>query len=1051
MLPLPLRIAWLLGLLALPGAAAGDVVDAFDRPEAWRALPSDGVEMKVSREAGESGSALRLDFRFVKGGGYAVLHRDLALELPENYRFTLRLRGQSPPENLEFKLVDSTGANVWWRNQRDFVFTNEWQTVGVRRRQVEFAWGPAGGGEIRHVAAIEIAVTAGSGGAGTVWLDRLELTPLPVAGAAPPPVASASSARAGGGPERAIDGDTGTAWESDPGDRAPWLELDLGAEREFGGLVVEWAKGREPARYLVEASPDGRAWTVLRAVSGWGRSRRALDLPESEGRYLRLRALDLGGGAGPAVREVRLMPLEWGATPEAFYRAVAREAPRGSYPPGIRGERSWWTVVGVDGDREKGLLSADGALETGSGQYSVEPFLYADGALVTWADVRSETALEDGSLPIPSVRWQHGDLALTITAFADGAPRASTLVARYRLRNLGSMPRRATLFLALRPFQVNPPEQFLGTRGGTARVRSLRREGSLVRVNGDRGLSSLTSPAGFGAASFDEGDVVADFLRAGRLPPREQVSDSLGRASGALAYAFELAGGGEDEVDIEIPLGAAPEPRAEGGDGGGAAEVERRLSACRRKWSETLGLARLRLPAAPEVARALEAQIGWILVERDGAALQPGVRSYARTWIRDGALMSSALLRTGHAQAVKEFVDWFAPYQYEDGKVPCCVDARGSDPVPEHDSGGEFVFLAAEYLRYTGDLASAGRWWPAVARAAAYLDSLRGLRRTAAWRTPATEEFFGLLPPSISHEGYSAKPMHSYWDDLFALRGFADAAYLAEALGHGDAARHWAAVRDEFAGDLTASVAAAMRRHRLDYLPGCADLGDFDATSTTIALDPVQAEGVLPRAALERTFARYWDFFRDRRDGTQPWEVFTPYEMRNIGAFVRLGWSERADSLLEFFLGFRRPPGWQQWPEVIRRDEKVPYFVGDLPHAWVGSDFARSVLDFFAFARAADSTLVLGAGVPAAWALHPDGLDVRGLRTPWGAVAYTMRPRGGGIEMRIEAGPRLPPGGIRVRAPRGFPRVTVDGAPVPVGETGEVSVRALPARLRFAP
>jgi len=31
-------------------------------------------------------------------------------------------------------------------------------------------------------------------------------------------------------------------------------------------------------------------------------------------------------------------------------------------------------------------------------------------------------------------------------------------------------------------------------------------------------------------------------------------------------------------------------------------------------------------------------------------------------------------------------------------------------------------------------------------------------------------------------EGYSAKPMHSYWDDFFALRGFKDAAFIAKEL-----------------------------------------------------------------------------------------------------------------------------------------------------------------------------------------------------------------------------------------------------------------------------
>src|SRR5439155_1806171 len=219
---------------------------------------------------------------------------------------------------------------------------------------------------------------------------------------------------------------------------------------------------------------------------------------------------------------------------------------------------------------------------------------------------------------------------------------------------------------------------------------------------------------------------------------------------------------------------------------------------------------------------------GWILVNRDGPAIQPGSRCYERSWIRDGALTSSALLRLGHDREVREFIDWFAAHQYPDGKVPCCVDRRGADPVPEHDSGGELIFAIAEYVRYTGDRAFAERLWPVVSRAAAYLDSLRRQRRTAAWRLPATREFYGLLPPSISHEGYSAKPMHSYWDDLFALRGFKDAAYLAGVLGRESDRRRWRSVRDEFQRDLVASIGAAMARHHIDYIPGCADLGDFD-------------------------------------------------------------------------------------------------------------------------------------------------------------------------------------------------------------------------------
>src|SRR5437773_7433239 len=100
--------------------------------------------------------------------------------------------------------------------------------------------------------------------------------------------------------------------------------------------------------------------------------------------------------------------------------------------------------------------------------------------------------------------------------------------------------------------------------------------------------------------------------------------------------------------------------------------------------------------------------------------------------------------------------------------------------------------------------------WPHVLAAATYLDSLRARRRGPEWQAPDKREFYGLLPPSISHEGYSAKPMHSYWDDLFALRGYKDAVYLAGVLGHENERARLARSRDEFSRDLAASVRAAM-------------------------------------------------------------------------------------------------------------------------------------------------------------------------------------------------------------------------------------------------
>ena len=263
-----------------------------------------------------------------------------------------------------------------------------------------------------------------------------------------------------------------------------------------------------------------------------------------------------------------------------------------------------------------------------------------------------------------------------------------------------------------------------------------------------------------------------------------------------------------------------------------------------------------------------------------------------------------------------------------------------------------------------------------------------------------------------------AQPVHSYWDDFFGHRGYVDAAYLAGILGRTREQQRYAAARDTFARDLKNSIAEAMAEKGIDYVPGCAELGDFDATSTTVALTPTDAADLLPETAIRATFEKYWKFFTDRRDGGLTWEAFTPYEMRVIGSFVRLGWRDRANEALEWFMSYRNPPGWLQWAEVAYREKRAPKYIGDMPHTWVGSDFVRSVLDMLAYERARDSSLVVGAGVPWSWIAPPHGtpvemaspgINVRDVGTIYGRVGFSMHVRGDSVEVALQPGMRVPP------------------------------------------
>lgn len=990
---------------AMTSAGAQDatvVLDAFDDATPWRVIASTQVSGSIRAE--DRGLCLDYDFNGVSG--YVGIQRDIELEYSGNYRFDFRLRGESPDNDLQFKLIDASGDNVWWVNRPKYRFPAEWTPMRYKRRHIGKAWGPGVDPTLRSSARLEFTINNSTGGKGAVCFDALTWTPLPD-DRSEPRIVAASATSARNAAKRAVDGDAATAWRSEGGRQR--LLIDLGQDTEFGGLRLDWAAGLHASEYAVLASDDGRVWRELRTVADADADggRDWIALPESEARHLAIE-LRSGPGAGYALSEVRVEPLAFATTPNDFVAAVAKDSPRGSFPRGFSGEQAYWTILGIDGGREQGLIGEDGAVEVAKGGFSIEPFVIVDGKRLSWADAAVSQSLQDGYLPIPSVDWSHADAQLRVTAFAEGTPDRSQLMARYVLRNPGDIARDYTLALAVQPFQVNPPSQFLNTIGGVSRIGSLSIDAGVVRVDGRPRVHAHRVPDAAFATVFDAG-MAAAHLTAAQWPTATAIVDPTGLGSGAMAYRMRLQPGESREVALSIPLTGAAFCD------GGTCSAEAHQQRVAALWRTTLDTVRIDVPdAGRPLVDTLRTALAHQLISRIGPRLQPGTRSYARSWIRDGAMISEGLLRMGRDDAVREYIEWYAPFQFDNGKVPCCVDDRGSDPVPENDSHGQLIFAIADYARHTGDDAFLAAMWPHVRGAFAYMETLSASERTEANRAidPA---FYGMMPASISHEGYSAKPMHSYWDNFWALRGYKDAVWIAERLRKRDDAVRMAAARDRFRSDFRASLRAATARHGIDFLPGAVELGDFDPTSTTIALAPGGehaglADSILPQDLLHNTFGRYWREFEQRRDGKREWKDYTPYEWRNVGAFVRLGWRERAWEAVQFFFDDRAPRGWNQWGEVVSRTPRKPFFLGDLPHAWVASDFMRSALDMFAYVREADDTLVLAAGIPAQW-LEGEGIAIDGLRTPHGRVGYTLRREPARLVLRFAVDAQLPPGG----------------------------------------
>lgn len=968
----------------------------------WRAIASGQAQLTLASASAGSVPALRMDFDFKGGGGFAVARRELSRTMSEDYVLRFRLRGHGAVNNLELKLVDITGQNVWRHVKKSLPLPARWTNMKIDSREMEFAWGPVSGAVIAELGAIEIAIVAGDGGVGSVWISDLRIEDC-----APtkPATVSASSALPGSAAAQVL---AGAGWKPHPDDAMPWIAVDFAEPRTLGGLVIDWLAGAPASGFRVRGSLSGRRWKTLHAAARAGGARSYLYLPDTRIRFLRLELNEPSAGAA-----LRPQSFEFSRSIESFWHNVAKCEPRGWHPRWLHREQSLWTPIGTSNGTHCALMNEEGMVEVEPGSCSVEPALWIQGRLFTWADVAARQELLQGFLPVPSVIWETTDWRLCMQA---EATVSGVLRVRYRLKNLSAGELTACVFVLVRPFQVTPPWQTFGAIGGVSRIHDLEWLNGAVRINNALLIVPETAPSAFAARSFDEGFVLPQLIT-GKLRASAKTHDAFGFASGALAFELSLNPSASDERVVECLRANATRAIGEPAFDWGARLAEKQWSG--NGW-------------AADAIRAALTATAHVLVTRSGPALQPGPRRYTRAWIRDGTIMSAALLRMGRVEEIREFIRWYAPYQRADGFVPCCVDANGPDWLVEHDSHGELIALVADYYRFTADGELLKESWPHIEKAVGCIAGLL--------------EADGLLPISVSHEGYLAQPVHSYWDDFWAIRGLRDAVELARVVGNRELAERWQALAVRVAAAVYTSIERTRKERNLDYIPGSIEWADFDPTSTANAIALLDVADGLDRTALEQTFARYLYDWRRKRSGALQWSNYTPYEIRIIGAFVRLGQRDAALELLKFFLADRRPPAWNQWPEIAWREPRAPAHVGDLPHTWVAAEYVLAVRSLFAYEREADQTLVLAAGLAPEW-LQGRGVHVTQMPTPYGSLSFSLHSSDANtLQCKIAGGVRAK---MILRPPLAAPLrgVTINGRACTSFDKDSVTIVELPAEV----
>jgi hypothetical protein len=155
-----------------------------------------------------------------------------------------------------------------------------------------------------------------------------------------------------------------------------------------------------------------------------------------------------------------------------------------------------------------------------------------------------------------------------------------------------------------------------------------------------------------------------------------------------------------------------------------------------------------------------------------------------------------------------------------------------------------------------------------------------------------------------------------------------------------------------------------------------------------LALSLIDGQNELPPKTLENSLEQYLSLLEKRRGRRWPNNNYTAYEVRLIEPLLRAGKRQEAIDALQFYLSETRAPAWNQWPEITWLDPLKPTGIGDMPHTWIGAEYALSLRSLFLYEDRQQRQLVLGAGLPLNW-LEPKA-SLQKAATSYGALDFVI-------------------------------------------------------------
>jgi hypothetical protein len=412
---------------------------------------------------------------------------------------------------------------------------------------------------------------------------------------------------------------------------------------------------------------------------------------------------------------------------------------------------------------------------------------------------------------------------------------------------------------------------------------------------------------------------------------------------------------------------------------------------------------KLKLPDASFV-ECLNAQVAHLMMGLVNNETRPGdPNNYPLNWLRDGAYIIVALARAGQIEVAKDLSRPFAEYEFFGG--------FGS----EADAPGLALWTLGEVSALANDPKFDAWLWPHVQRKADLIGEM------LAAKGPLRKPYLGPIVPAhagkqdldlvcdAAQDGLIQGRMDWHRPILYihavSYAGLRNAANVANRLGKPEAAEAFLRLAAQVCEGWLKAFNTAEANNDRTFISG---------------LYPAWI--VADREAYQTKLAARRAASHDSNDVLKGSPLWTYFNLAEAHQWLALGQPEKVWSDVHWFWKNQASPGLYTWWEgsgeenTFHRWEQARGWVKPphvTPHYWTAAEMLLLQLDMLAYVdeSAGSPTLVVGAGVPAAWlakAISVENLPTRLGKVDWSWDRGRLTVKVKGAKCGVKLGPAFP-------------------------------------------